>query len=160
MKAYSYLGFKIGKSNQLRISYSESEYKDIITRAHNCGLTPSEYMKIIAQPCTSCGTDKVILDKLCGTINKKYKHTSKKNLFCFVNSMVNKRSYKTELSVSYKLRAWLGIPLDAIIYSEMSPSMFSFINGEPITLTTFHNGLRDTTTLCVVIDNIIHKLEH
>lgn len=160
MKGYSYLGFKINKSNQLRISYSEQEYKDIITIAHNCGLSPSEYMKTISQPCTSCGLDKVILDKLSTTINKKYKHTSKKNLFCFVNCMINKRSYKTSLKVSYKLRAWLNIPTDALVYSEMSPNTFSFVDGEPITLTTFQSGLRDTTTLCVVVNNVIHKLEH
>lgn len=158
---YDFLGFKVSKYNMLRISYPEKEYKDIISLAHNCGFkSPSDYIKAIAQPCTSCGLDKVVLDKLSASLNKKYKNTSKFNFFCFVNSVVNKRSYKTKFEISYELRMWLGIPTDTLVYSHVSPTELNFEDGTPITLTTFQNGLRDTTTLCVVVDSMICKMKH
>jgi hypothetical protein len=128
--SYDFIGFKVSKYNMVRISYDELEYKDIISLAHNSGFdSPSQYIKAIAQPCTSCGLDKVVLDKLSTSLNKKYKNTSKFNLFCFVNSVVNKRSYKTKYDIRYELRMWLNIPSDTFVYSHVSPTELNFDNG-------------------------------
>lgn len=116
----TFLGYKIKeKKNNIQMLFDAEEYIDIIKKSNSLGLRPANYLRLLMNPCQSCGLDKMILEKLSQR-GRKIQKTTNTHLFIYVDSVVNSRLQKTTLKLNYKLSAIFEVNEDSIIYTPMA----------------------------------------
>ena len=153
-----HLGYVVNPKNRIQLYYDEDEYIQILDRAHNMGMKPADYFKLLARPCQSCGLDHLVITKLTSNLTKQYRNQSRTHLFCFVNTEPNKSTTKANLRVSYEMSCKLGIPKESLVFHE-NKFKYNGENNHNATITIFRDGLRDTTSMCFIKNGVIHKSE-
>lgn len=144
-------------NNPIKHYYNAEQYKEHIMNAHNAGLSLSNYMSIISQPCHVCGNDKVHIE----LIKKDIKRTSNNHcvhLFIFDNTKLNSQTERTDLKLQFMLAGMLQVSTESTIFTPRGTHKYS--EGKTTaTVTVFKNDIRISTTNCIIKDNKIFQNE-
>ena len=153
----SYLGYAIKeKGNRVMLSYDEAMYMQIISNAHNLGITPSQYCQMLTAPCSVCGEDRVILSKLSNNLNKQFRNVTNTHLFCFVQSKVNTGLSPIDLKLNYSMAFTLQVSEKTKIYIPQRTLIND--NDYKATITLFQENIKTATLLCRVKNNQVYTL--
>lgn len=153
----TYMGYAVSeKYNCIRLFYDKEEYIKIIQTARAINMKPQDYVKLISQPCQSCGSSGLIIDKLTTHIKKKTYTLRHKQLFVFLNTDVHALMDKTDLSIDYIVRTIFNVPEGAVVYTPVKAHHYKDQDCEAI-LTIFSNNEVHTITNVVIKNSKIYS---
>lgn len=151
-----FMGFAVKSGiNYIQVGYDEESYRDIISKAVSLNLKPQDYLRLLAQPCQSCGSEALIINKINSNIKKKNNKLHQTHLFVFDNTPLYIGMAETPLKINYIIRAILSIPETIMVYTPNRTHKYNNHDGDAI-LTLCKNGETHTIINVEIKDNQIH----
>jgi len=147
-----FMGFAVKKGlNHIQVSYDEESYKNIIKTAVSLNLKPQDYVKLVARPCQSCGSENIFIKKIDSNINALTKKLTQIHIFVFENTPVPLGMIEVQLTLDYIARAILSLGESVKVYNSKRQHKYNNKDCEA-TLILYKND-EVKTTLSVLIKN-------
>ena len=154
-----YKGYTIyERNNNFPVPFTRGETIDIIDISTNIGITPTQYCRMLMQPCTSCKNDKIQIDKMPSVFPKKFRGMPQVHLYCLVNSRIGTRLKETKLQMNYKISFLMGIPQDSLIGTPHHNHFYDESKGNVDALLMIYiDDSKEITMNCKIVNGQIYS---
>lgn len=153
-----FMGVVVYDENRVFRKYNRDDYKEIISKSKALGISIPNYLAILTSPCTNCGNDKIVIDKVVQNTSKRFRLASKVQLYIFINCDQPKNSEKCNLEVEYSLACKIEVSKSQSIYT-IPNKPFSYKGGDNdnVILCIMKNDTLWLSIMCEIKNNKLYS---
>lgn len=153
-----YRGYAIHDTNRAKITFDRNEYMDLIDKSRALHLTISDYLRLICQPCQTCGSNSILIHKIQSNIGRRTFKPRQKQLYIFINSFdAHKGMAETKLKLDSLLKGINEIHEDVPIFTPVSAHTYTEGECEATLIIFKESEIRNIASVLVRRNTIFIK---